>query len=172
MFLVSKGNCLPVLLLTLLAVSLNGCQSLSNGLDQASPEEEKTVYRDDTPIHLIDSFIIAWNAYDDVPVYHFSKPLEQQNDMDRDAFVQNGAEKCRWKADWWGVVREEYRDDRQHVVVDVKMVVSGEGYTSLSTMRFTCDAEGDRWLVSNYEWVGEYLDLRNYPIWLYETAEP
>lgn len=160
------------LLLCLYAIALWGCQSSGDRRADPTPVDLFGEYRDDTPEHLIDSFILAWNAYDDASVYHFSTPLKEQNEETRDAFIADGAEKCRWKADWWGVEDQEYSDDRTRLIMNVKMVVSAEGYTSLSTMRFTCENEGARWLVSNHEWVGEYLDLRDYPTWLYETEEP
>jgi len=160
----SKRLSRPVLLSVTLACIVSGCKTIPP--DSGTPADAPIAYRDDTPEHLVDSYLIAWNEYDDGPVYHFRTPLKGQNTAEREAFIQNGAEKCRWHAEYWAIVNETVSEDGQSATLDIQMVESSEGSTTLCMLRFDLAREGDRWLVREHEWVGEYVPLRNYPDWI------
>lgn len=126
-------------------LSLSGCATICLAA--------YTKYPVDTPEHLVDSYLRAYNRSYDEAIYYFSTSLAEQNPADRDAYITARAETCRWVAQSWKVDSVEFQDEGVRAVVHVSAVVASESEVTDSVLRFECMREGKRWLVLKREWV-------------------
>jgi hypothetical protein len=133
---------------------LSGCHTICIA-DYASPQK----YPTDTPENLVDSYLRAFNQPHDEAVYYFRTPLAEQNSADREAFVRDGAETCRWVAESWDLEGVEYLDKGARAIVTVSAVVASESERTNDTLRFECLREGERWRVLKHEWVEESVPV-------------
>jgi len=134
--------------------AFSGCRTICMAA-YTSPQK----YPTDTPENLVDSYLRAFSQPYDEAVYYFRTPLADQNKEDRDAFVEDGAETCRWVAESWNVEGIEYLDNGARAIVTVSAVVASESELTNDTLRFECLREGERWLVLKHKWVGEGTPL-------------
>jgi len=148
-----------VSLLALVLCGFSGCRSGAGEHGLATVAPPGGDYRDDTPEALVESYLRAWDAYDDGAVYYFRTPIDKQNASDRDAFIRDGDSKCRWHPDEWKVMRVDYKWRESRATLDLDMVSTAEDSTTRDVLRFRCRKEGGRWLVEKHAWVGDSVEV-------------
>lgn len=148
------------------STGLYGCATWCPGKTDLRPR-----YNDDTIEHLIDSFLIAWNRHEDAIVYDLSTARAEQTTESRNAFIADGAEKCRWYAAYWGMEAPVLAAGQERVSVPVTMVTMEEGSTSPGTLRFECALDGGRWRIVTWIWDEDGVELRDDAPWMHANVE-